>query len=176
MKADDWFQTTTGRAFPLPNFTPADFSIEDIAHALALQCRFNGHCLAFYSVAQHSVLVSQIVPDQFRLWGLLHDASEAYMSDLPAPFKRMLPDYKKLEKKVMQAICIRFGLPEEMPVQVMSADLTMLATEKRDLLVKEPQKWESLDGVFPMETKIEPWHWAKAKQMFLDTFNELEVK
>jgi hypothetical protein len=176
MKYDDWFQTATGRAFPLPEFTPADVSIEDIAHSLALQCRFNGHCLTFYSVAQHSVLVSHIVPDQFRKHALLHDASEAYLSDLPSPFKRLLPDYKKLEKQVMRAICVRFGLPMEMPPQVATADLTMLATEKRDLLVKEPKTWESLDGILPMRTKVEPWHWAKAKQIFLDEFFKLEDK
>ena len=176
MKRNNWFQTVSGKAFPLPDFKPSDFHIEDIAHALSLVCRFSGHCLAFYSVAQHSVLASQIVPDQFRMWALLHDASEAYMSDVVAPFKDQLPQYKELEKKVMQAICIRFAIPMEMPAQVAMADLTVLATEKRDLLLPEPQPWDCLEGVLPMETKIQPWPWAKAKQIFLETFKELEER
>ncbi|MFG0247924.1 MAG: phosphohydrolase, partial [Phycisphaeraceae bacterium JB051] len=78
-----WIQTYTGKAFYPLREDPGIIDIRDIAHALSLQCRFNGHCSDFYSVAQHSVHVSEVVPQAFALWGLLHDAAEAYMSDLP---------------------------------------------------------------------------------------------
>lgn len=176
MKRDNWFQTSTGRIFPLPDFKPSDFAIEDIAHALSLTCRFNGHCLTFYSVAQHSEIVSRLVPAEFAMWGLLHDASEAFLSDVVAPFKDMLPQYKELEKRVMRAITIRFGLPEQQPACVREADLIALATEKRDLLVPEAKPWESLEGVEPRASKIEPWSWAIAEQRFLKRFKELEER
>jgi len=174
MKRDNWFQTSSGRVFPLPNFTPSDFYIEDIAHALALQCRFNGHCMMFYSVAQHALMVSSLVPKEYAMWGLLHDASEAYLSDVVAPFKDLMPEYKRMEDRVMEAITIRFGLQEPMPTCVRQADLIALATEKRDILVPEAKLWESLEGIEPLKAKIEPWHWAKAEEKFLEEFRALE--
>lgn len=176
MKHDNWFQTSTGKIFPLPDFTPADFSIEDIAHSLSLQCRFNGHCLMFFSVAQHSVIVSEVVPPEHAMWGLLHDASEAYLSDILSPIKVLMPEYKTWEKRVMEAVCIRFGLPKEQPSCIRTADLVSLATEKRDLLPPEAQMWQSLDGIEPTKKKIEPWPWAQAEQRFLDRFKELEER
>jgi len=69
MKHDDWFQTSAGVAFPIPDFTPEDFDIYVIAHALSNICRFSGHATRFYSVGQHSYMVSQSVPAEFAMWG-----------------------------------------------------------------------------------------------------------
>lgn len=79
-----YFWTFTGRRIDTLAPDPCEIEIDDIAHSLAQQCRFLGHTDGFYSVAQHSVLVSGFVPDRDALWGLLHDAAEAYVCDLPA--------------------------------------------------------------------------------------------
>ena len=88
-----------------------------MAHSLSQICRFLGHTDGFYSVAQHSVLVSEHVPHEDALWGLLHDASEAYLCDLPAPIKRdpEMSIYRIAEDRLMLAVCERYGLPPEMP-------------------------------------------------------------
>src|SRR5665647_1805094 len=108
----------------LPN--PGDILVEDIAHALAHQCRFGGHASKFYSVAEHSVHVSELCPVQDALWGLLHDASEAYLIDLPRPLK-LLPEfapYREAERQLQRAVAARFGLPEDQPASVTEADDT----------------------------------------------------
>lgn len=86
----DWMQTYTGRKFWPLNPRAEEVYIEDIAHSLALSCRFNGHCKVFYSIAQHSVLVSQIVKPTQQLIALLHDSAEAYLGDIIRPIKRFL--------------------------------------------------------------------------------------
>lgn len=169
----DWVQTFTGHVFPTHDFKPENFIIDDIAHALALSCRFNGHCLQFYSVAQHSVMVAHAVPKEHALWGLLHDASEAYLGDLLAPFKVNMPEYRAVEKKLMRAICQRFDLPREVPYCVQLADRVLLATEVRDLLNMPPKDWVSLEDIKPLEDKIEPWTWRKAEEAFLLCFEKL---
>ena len=99
-----WIQTYTGRKFfPLTD-EPGEIDLRDIAHSLALQCRFNGHCRQFYSVAEHSVRVSHILPDEEAAWGLLHDAAEAYVSDLPRPLKLTVPDFRAAEDRLLRQI------------------------------------------------------------------------
>src|ERR1039457_6405429 len=120
MASDGFIGTFSGlRFWPLaPN--PDDILIADIAHALAHQCRFGGHAWKFYSVAKHSVHVSQLCPPEHALWGLLHDASEAYLVDLPRPLK-LLPEfapYREAERRSQRAVAVRFGLPEEQPASV----------------------------------------------------------
>ena len=116
--------TTFGiRFWPLlPN--PADIRIEDIAHALSNQCRFGGHAREFYSVAEHCVRVSQNCRPEDALWGLLHDASEAYLSDVPAPLKELpqFEAYRAAERSLQGTIAVRFGLSTEQPRSVTEAD------------------------------------------------------
>src|SRR5690606_29748913 len=95
----DWMQTFTGRRFWPLDPRPDEICIEDIAHALSMQCRYAGHCLSFYSVAEHSVLLSQHVAEPFRRWALLHDASEAYLVDVPRPIKGDLSNYRAVEAR-----------------------------------------------------------------------------
>lgn len=169
---DLWFQTYKGVEFSVPHFRPETINIEDIAHSLSLQCRFNGHIKQFYSVAQHSVLVCERVPPEDKLWGLLHDASEAYLSDVPAPMKRLMADYLQLERALMRVICDVFGLPYEMPATVKEADLRMLATEKRDLVASpEPRVWDSIANVEPYNLSVAvPWEPIAAEAVFLQEF------
>jgi hypothetical protein len=136
-----WVHTYSGKkVYPL-NAKPEDIAIADIAHALSLQCRFTGHTRYFYSVAQHSLLVSlllhdQAKPDHICLWGLLHDASEAYLIDVARPVKH-LPEfhaYRQCEKDLMAVICQKFELPTEMPPAVHEADQMALSIEAHQLM------------------------------------------
>lgn len=146
--------TASGRAFWPKDPRPEEVTIEDIATHLSKQCRFNGACRGFYSVGQHSVIVSRGVEAMLRstqetghtterdvvmlsLWGLLHDGAEAYCGDVIWPVKQdpVLKDaFKQIEGPIQRAVCDRFGLPHEEPDIVVHGDLRALATEKRDLV------------------------------------------
>lgn len=171
----DWCQTISGvMMYPLDP-RPEEIIIDDIAHALSMQCRFGGHVKDFYSVAEHSVRVSNELPSHLALWGLLHDAAEAYLIDLPRPIKRFSDIgrlYSKIEDNLMRVICQKFGLPEQMPLEVHQMDDILLATERRDLTCSVPKPWED-DGTAPLATKISPWrpYWAKIN--FLKRFEFL---
>lgn len=167
----DWFQTYTGLQFWPFDPLPSEIEIEDIAHALSLQCRFNGHIREFYSVAQHSVLVSAIIESAHARWGLLHDAAEAYIGDMVRPLKIGQPDFRCVEAAVMAAVCARFGLQPEEPPEVKQADDILLMTERRDLLVAPPAPWTP--RAQPMDAQIVCWPPGYAKHAFLKRFNEL---
>ncbi len=171
MSRDSWIQTYTGRAFDVFDPRPEFIEIVDIAHSLSQQCRFTGHTKCFYSVAQHSIHVSRMVPEEFLLWALLHDASEAYLVDVPRPLKKELTNYREIEDKVMQAVAERFGLVWPMPFAVMVADNRALATEKRDLLNECRLPWSIADP--PDPERIKPMRPRTAEQKFLDRFDEI---
>jgi len=172
-----WLCTFTGRAFVPSNPKPEMIDIVDIAVALSRESRFNGHTRTFhaYCVAQHSVLVSTIVPWEHRLWGLLHDASEAYLKDLTWSVKQEVRDlYKPMEERVEQVIAIKFNLPWPMPACIKDADNRALATEKRDLMFPRSPKgynWQDLPGALP-ET-IRPLPAMDALRRFIDRYNEI---
>lgn len=135
----DWMQTHSGLRFYPLDPRPEDIRIEDIAHALPMICRFNGHCSRFYSVAEHSLLVAaqvNILYPESALYALLHDASEAYLCDVPRPLKRTpaMVSYRAMERAVEAAIAERFGLGPMMPLIVKTCDERALMTERRDLV------------------------------------------
>jgi len=169
----DWIQTYTGKQFfPLAP-RACDIDVVDIAHALSLNCRFNGHCRVFYSVAEHSVRVSRILPAEHAVWGLLHDAAEAYLTDLPRPVKRQMPRFGEVEDRLLAVIMAHFGQAPTMPEAVRHADEVLLATEGRDVMGPAPQPW--LLEALPLQAKIEPVTAERAEQMFLERFAELGV-
>lgn len=171
-RAGSWMQTATGRQFwPMDPYI-ADIAIEDIAHALSNACRYAGHCLTFYSVAQHSVLVSRALPEEFKLWGLLHDASEAYLVDVPRPVKPYLVGYQEAEDRLMAVIAQAFGLiPATMPDEVKRVDNAILADEAAQLMVKAPAAWHLPEPA--LNIKITPWSPEIAHGTFLSEYTRL---
>lgn len=166
-----WIQTFTGRGVDPLDADVTDIVIEDIAHALSLQCRFGGHCERFYSVAEHCLLLSENVAQEHALWALLHDASEAYLVDLPRPVKRAIGDYRAIEDALMRVICARFGLPTDMPAQVRDADLRILTDEAQQLMKTPPRVWST--EATPLDVTIVGFPPRVAEQMFLDRFEAL---
>ncbi len=165
-----WIQTYTGKAFYPQDPQPGDINIVDIAHSLSMTCRFGGHTTRFYSVAQHSALVAANVPAADALWGLLHDASEAYLADVSKPVKPLLTGYSEIEGKVMAAVCQKFGLPPEMPASVKAMDATLLFTEKRDVMAASLQDWGY--AVPPLPGTINPFAPREAELMFRCSFSQ----
>lgn len=163
--------TFTGRVFRPLLPEASKVNIIDIAHALSNNCRFTGHVKTFYSVAEHSVRVSEILPPRFKLWGLLHDASEAYLSDIARPVKRA-PGfgevYREVEARLMEVVAEHFDLPYPEPPQVKAADGTLLAAEQRDLMPRHRHE----DGAEAYPEVIEPWTPQFAEEMFLKRYEE----
>jgi 5'-deoxynucleotidase YfbR-like HD superfamily hydrolase len=147
--------------------------ITDIAHALSHICRFAGHTREFYSVAQHSMLASTIVPPEDAYEALLHDAAEAYVGDIPKPLKELLPDFKVIEARVEAAVFAALGLPEKLSATIKKADRIMLTTEQRDLMPAHNDVWSLTCGITPLERTIRPWSPEQAYNAFLTRFNQL---
>lgn len=173
MSMDTWIGTFVGGRFSYTNPETSNIDVVDIAHALSNVCRFAGHTREFYSVAQHSVLVSLNVPPEDAIDGLMHDASEAYLGDVASPLKWLLPDYKIIEAKCEDEIRRRFGLGAKKPPSVKIADMRMLATERRDLINHDGTEWLCLAGVDPYDFRITPMAPKDAERLFLLRFKEL---
>lgn len=127
-----YITTYTGKIFLYDDPKPEMIDIEDIAHALSQLCRFAGHTSRFMSVAEHSIYVSW--NSENELEGLLHDADEAYMVDIPSTLKTMLPDYKKIEKTVQAVIMKHFGLNYPLSKDTKEADTAQLISEAETLI------------------------------------------
>ncbi len=131
-----WIQTVSGKRIDLPIPKPEQIDILNIAYALSMKCRFNGQCKQFYSVAEHSIMVSFLVEPRLVLAALLHDANEAYLPDIPRPVKDLISEYKQIENLTEEAINTKYGiiLSDADKVAIKKADNIMLATEGRDLM------------------------------------------
>lgn len=175
-----WTQTYTGHQFDIFDPDPGQIHIADIAHSLALTCRFGGHTTRPYSVAQHSVLVSHMVPGDYALHALMHDAAEAYIGDFPAPWKHHVKingiDIEDIEDAINEAIRLRFGLLGEEPFDVWQADQLACAAE-RIALMPSDHDWGEIDRLAEANHQnlpsIERMTWQWAEQVFLMRFKEL---
>lgn len=169
-------QMSSGAIFDISDPDPELVSMKDIAHHLSMICRFTGGTSRFYSVAQHSVLVSKLVPPRFALWGLLHDAAEAYIGDNCTPKKNRIPAIKAVERPIMVAICRKFGLSVDQPRCVHVADSTLLAVEARTFLPPHPWHNQVADADYdevdkhPRIKALEP---KAAKRLFLDRYSQI---
>lgn len=171
-------QTNDGHYFNLLEPCPTTISIKGIAHALSHLCRFTGHTRDLYTVAQHSLMVSLIVPAEVAREGLLHDAAEAYIGDVSTPLKHLLPDYKVIEENLEGVIAEKFSLDWSPMTKrlVKEADMILLATERRDLFAALDgvhQEWACLSGIRPLEHPIRPMLPEHARRAFLKRAEEL---
>ena len=178
-RTDDWLMLSDGSKFWPIDPNKEDVNIKVIASGLSRTCRFAGHIrddVEFYSVAQHSVIVSQQVSKENALIGLIHDAVEGIgFCDIPTPLKPYLTNYKHLEYGCYKVIAAKFGLPSEIPNEVKVVDVKVLLTEKRDLLAKCEDLWAQEKTHTPYEHfKItDCWLPFRAKKEFLKRFYEL---
>lgn len=163
---------------------PQDIHIEDIATALSHICRYGGHVPQFYSVAQHSVLVSMMCEEkadvEAGLWGLLHDAAEAYLGDLIWPLKQIPAlgeAFLGIERPLLRMIIERFGLTWPAPEIVKSADLRVLLAEARDRIgspsAVDRRVLAPADMPYPETFSILPYDPKTAKESFLRQFFRL---
>lgn len=170
----NWMISYKGnKLFPL-DLRPEDIDIEEIAHSLSNLCRFGGHCKFFYSVAQHSVLVSSLLPDDLKLVGLLHDATEAYCGDMVRPLKKSIPQFDLIETNIWTTIALKYNLPMNLPERVCLEDARALLAEKKSLLVNHKHEWEfpqcAYPDLEPANIEIFPWSPFMAEGAFLDEF------
>lgn len=142
--------------------TPEMFCIDDIAHALSMQCRFGGHLPQFYSVAQHSVMCSLEVQPEFALQALMHDASEAYLLDIPRPIKQRIPDYKRIENDLMDVLANVFGFDWPESPLVKAADEKLLQLEWHEIMLENGG--------------ISCWSQSQAEELFLRAFSQYSKK
>jgi 5'-deoxynucleotidase YfbR-like HD superfamily hydrolase len=176
-----FIQTYSGLVVDLLNPDPFLLSVNDIAHALSNLCRFGGHTKTFYSVANHSVLVSMNVSAADAFVGLMHDAAEAYCQDLVYPLKALLPAYRDIEDSLWEALAFRYRLPYEIPQSVKDADAVLLATEIRDVVnisAAVDMEWKSSSGPLncftPLRKKIYSLSPTASRSAFLKQFHALK--
>lgn len=172
--------TNSGLVFDFANPTEDMIDIEDIAHALSQLCRFTGHCDRFYSVAEHSLIGALIFmergQDELAFEFLMHDAHEAYVGDLSTNLKKLCPDFKVVEERVDKLIRKKYYMQEVIPAEVKRMDVTMLATEKKNLLYNHRfSEWNALKDVEILEEDLvaEGLTIKEVRQLFLDTFDML---
>ncbi len=178
--APKWIQVKSGGQFYPLAPRMEDIHIEDIAHALANQCRFAGHTKRFYSVAEHCWLVSCVVPEEHALQGLLHDASEAFLVDVPSPVKHspQMRGYREAESRLQRLIYTRFGVDPNEHKEVKLADMRVLVTEARDLMSPQHPEWAKYKAGWgePLPWVIDPMTPGQARELYLSRYYDLTGK
>ncbi len=172
-QAPVYIHTFSGIAFNLLDPQPEMFLIDDIAHSLSLINRFNGAALFPYSVAQHSLYVAKLLPQELKLQGLLHDAAEAYIGDMVSPLKIVMTQYKIIEARIQVVLADLFGLAYPEPHEVKQKDLAMLSAEREQVLLPSYGPWyRNFPRPAPIVIEVMPWH--QVQKMFLTEFHRLQ--
>ena len=174
-RSSAWIQTYSGKRFYY--FNPTEDMIDEIDFFVALPklCRFNGQSHFFYSVAEHSIRCTKLVKPENRLYALLHDSPEVYCADLCTPIKIFLPQYQKIENKILKVISQKynFDIGERAHEDVNKADKIMLATEARDLFPHLKLNWCNSKKYKPLKEKIKPRGMDEVRKEFKKLFYEL---
>lgn len=172
-----YIMTYSGRQFWPLDPRAEEIDVEDVAHALSNLCRYTGHVREFYSVAEHSCYVADLVSPTSRLWGLLHDAPEAYLGDLASPTKHasadFAPAYRRAEARLERAVAERFGLPLDVPAIVKTYDSRVLETEAAQLMPPIPGRKTWLGYSQVPDLRIACWSPRRARREFLRRYEEL---
>lgn len=163
----------SGAYFDFEEPGASEFTIGDIANGLSNICRFTGQCRLFYSVAEHSIHASRIVPKEFAFEALMHDAPEAFIGDIAKPLKELLPDYQRIEDKVERVVLGRFGLSLPMSAAVKTADMKMLKAEQNQAM-RNADVWPAIADLDSARVTLRFWSPHVAKSKFLHRFAELE--
>lgn len=168
-----FISTLSGAKFFVKECNVQDVPMTDVANALALNCRFNGHIVRHYSVAEHSVLVSNLVSPENALYGLLHDYAEAFISDIPRPFKTTITGHNDFERAVMANVCDLYGLPLDVPEDVAYIDTHICAVEAYVLGGVVPEWVVHYDLEVCPQHEIKGLSHLQARAAFMNRFNEL---
>lgn len=179
-----WIETFSGKKIDPFDADPKDVDIIDIAHSLAMQCRFNGHCTEFYSVSEHCVntakYVLETIPKASKLtalFALLHDASEAYLCDIPRPLKPKMKKYLEWEKNMSTIIFAKFAGRQPSKREwhdVMLADNAMLSIEATKLASSGGKEW-GLPVVHDNSIRIRCFSWRRAESEFMKMFKHVQI-
>lgn len=164
----DWMQLASGRQFWPLDPRPEEIFIEDIAAALSKLCRYGGHCLRFYSVAEHCVLMARVALPELKLAALMHDASEAYLSDVIRPIKRHMTQYGAIEETLEKVIARRFDLTWPMPAEVKRLDNAIIGDEVAQNMAPPPVPWRERDA--PLGVTLQFWSPDEARREFTAAF------
>lgn len=162
----------SGSYFDFLDPASSEITIEDIAQGLSQICRFAAQCQRFYSVAEHCLHVSWLVPPEHAYAALMHDAAEAVVGDVSKPLKDLIPEYRVIEKHVEAAIFARFGVPTPLPPCIKEADIVMLATEQREVM-RNNDGWDYTRGRTPLDMRLPCWSPEEAKAHFLERYATL---
>lgn len=164
--------TYTGRQFRPMAPDPSAIDIEDIAHGLAYQARFNGQTRHFYSIAQHNLTVAKMVPKRMRLAALLDDAAAAYLGHLADPLSFLFPEIAEIEEIVTAAIALRFSVPRCDDRAIQRAKMAVVELETRDLKFESSVAQNPAEG-FGHALRIAYMSPEEAKYQFLEIYSEL---
>lgn len=170
----NWTQLYSGRSFWPMDPRPGDFDMGDVSIALSRICRYNGHCLRYYSVAEHSVHLALWVYGQtgsrrLTLQALLHDGPEFIIADIVRPAKPFLQNYGDVEFRIQAALMEQHGLPHDLADIVKEGDTRILVDERAQNMAPTGLQWSS-DGLEPLNVTLQFWDPVDAQREFLDLY------
>ena len=171
---ENYIEVYGGDKFCFDDISKNEVDIKVIAHALSLQCRYAGHCKVFYSVAEHSVLMADALYEStgeasVAFEALMHDATEAYVTDIPRPMKAVLPDFKRMEDEVYKLIADKFDLPPQISELVKKADSQIVKDERAQIMIESDNIW-AVDDLDYLNVFIDGLSPTSAEREFLSAF------